>query len=500
MKPIQQTDPLVPDSILRRFAVGSFWSAAGVATASILRFLAWVLVARWLTAGEYGTLGMIQSTVGLFGSVAGFGMGLTATRHVAQYCRTDPARAGKLIALSGAVAWITSGTMAVLMVVTAPWLATHTLAAPQTAGLLRIGSLLLLFGAVSGAQTGALSGYEAFRTVAIVNSISGLLAFPLMTGGVMMGGIEGAVWGLVASQAAAWLLNAVALHRENRLAGVSVSLVGCWDERNVLTGFSMPSVMSGIVFGAVTWLSQAILVNQAHGYEALGVFNAAIRVKQLPESLLTMLMVPLLPMLSDFHGRRDGRSYSHTVRIALSISIGLVVSAALLQTAVPWLTLWPYGSEYAGHRRLVQWLMLHGTVIGLISPFGSMVTSTGRMWFGFAYSITWNACFLALSLWLVPAYGAEGLAAAQALSHLATSLPFFGYVFVHDRDMIRDVPFLRLSAVVLLLYGCCLVTEHFLGGGLVSTLLGCIVAVSVLGCAGAAAARLLFGRTGWLLR
>ena len=45
------------------------------------------------------------------------------------------------------------------------------------AGLLRWGSLLLLLGGVDGAQTGALAGFEAFKTIARVNLIAGLAAF-----------------------------------------------------------------------------------------------------------------------------------------------------------------------------------------------------------------------------------------------------------------------------------------------------------------------------------
>jgi O-antigen/teichoic acid export membrane protein len=52
----------------------------------------------------YGELGMIQTTVGMFGVFAGFGLGVTATKHVAEFRRSDPARAGRIIGLSSVFA------------------------------------------------------------------------------------------------------------------------------------------------------------------------------------------------------------------------------------------------------------------------------------------------------------------------------------------------------------------------------------------------------------
>ena len=54
---------------------------------------------------------MIQSTVGMFGVFAGFGLGLTATKHVAEFRQSDPDRAGRIIGLSGLFAIGPGGLM-----------------------------------------------------------------------------------------------------------------------------------------------------------------------------------------------------------------------------------------------------------------------------------------------------------------------------------------------------------------------------------------------------
>ena len=91
-------------------------------------------------------------------------MGLTAIKYVAELRESDPERAGRIIALSSQFAALTGGVMALGLFFSASWLATHTIDAPQLAGALRIAALFLFISALTGAQTGALSGLEAFQS------------------------------------------------------------------------------------------------------------------------------------------------------------------------------------------------------------------------------------------------------------------------------------------------------------------------------------------------
>ena len=145
----------------------------------------------------FGGLGVVQSTVGMFQVFASFGLGLTATKYVAEFRNVDPARAGRIISLSFLAAVATGLVIMVPLIIFAPWLAQHALAAPALAGPLRMGSLVLLLSALCGAQTGVLSGFEEFKTIARINLLSGLANFPLMVAGAYLWGLPGVVVALV---------------------------------------------------------------------------------------------------------------------------------------------------------------------------------------------------------------------------------------------------------------------------------------------------------------
>ena len=351
-----------------RFAKGTFWSLAGSLIARGLGLISSILVARMLGKTGFGELGIIQNTLGMFGTFAGFGLGLTATKFIAQYRVSDPARAGRVRALSSAVAWITSALTAAVLFALAPWLAEHTLAAPYLSGFLRVSAILLFIASVTGAQNGALSGFEAFKTIAKVSLLSGLVNFPFMVGGAYLAGLNGVIWGMVAAAGLNWLFNHIAIRNECRRAAVPYTYGDFWKEREVLWRFSLPSVLAGTFTGPVLWAASAILVNQPNGYAEMGVYNAVMRVKQVPELILGMVMAPLLPILSQLFGDGSTARYNKTLKYAFGLSLLILVPVSMLQIAAPAVTLLPYGKEFQGNGHVVQWLMLHSILAGSFIP------------------------------------------------------------------------------------------------------------------------------------
>src|SRR5262249_53224702 len=94
-----------------------------------------------------------------------------------------------------------SGLLAFVLLFISSWLCRRTLAGRHLTGCLQLSALLLFLNGVNGAQNGVLSGFEAFKRLALVNSLAGLLNFPLVTAGAWLFGLPGVVWGLILAQA-----------------------------------------------------------------------------------------------------------------------------------------------------------------------------------------------------------------------------------------------------------------------------------------------------------
>ena len=430
-----------------RLAKGAFWSLAGSLISRGLGLVSGILVGRFLGKASFGELGMIQSTVGMFGAVAGFGMGMMATRYVAELRLKDPLRAGRIIALSSATTWISSGVLALVLVIFAPWLAEHTLAAPKLAGLLRIGSLLLLLGGINSAQTGALSGFEAFKAISRINLITGVLSFPMMVFGAWFWGVTGAVWGLIGNYAVNSWLNWNTLRQEARKSGISINYADCWSERVVFWKFNVPSILNSIMFSFSAWACGAILVHQIGGYGGMGLFNAANRVRAVPELLVGMLIAPLLPVLSETFGRKDMDQYGKTLIFTYTLGTLIIVPLALVQVAAPWVTLLPYGTDYQGGDSVVRWLMAGSIAYSLVLPMGSILVSMGRMWLAFFLVVFYISLYFGLGWLLIPHYGAAGYAAAWTIAFVVGNVFCVIFLYLKLGRVMRRIQWLRMALV-----------------------------------------------------
>jgi O-antigen/teichoic acid export membrane protein len=411
-----------------RFAHGAAWSLAGAIALRGAQLLAFIVAARILGRARFGQLAIIQTTVVVFGTLAGFGLGTTATKYVSEFRRTDPSRAGRISALSMLIALATglAGTIAIYGL--APWLAHGSLAAPELEGPLRMSSVLVVLSAVNGAQFGILAGLEAFRASTVVSLLAGLITIPAIGLGSFWGGVGGAIWGLTASVGAACLLAQLAVRREARKAGMTIAIDGSWQQRKILWHFSIPSTLGAIAVGPALWYGSALLTQQPGGFAELGVFNAILRVKQMPELLGTTLLVPLLPILSHDFGLGNLRQYRQSLALAYRVSFLVSVPFALLVTTFPDLVLIPYGSEFKNNPLATQWLMLHLIAVALFQPVGSILASINQMWVGAAYNLAWSGTYISLALLLVPRYQGPGLAAAMAATHIVTTIPCVLYL------------------------------------------------------------------------
>jgi O-antigen/teichoic acid export membrane protein len=424
---------------------------AGAVISRGLMFAASVLVARMLGKTGFGELGIIQSTVGMFGVFAGFGLGLTATKHVAEFRSSNPERTGRIIGLSGLTATATGGLMALGLCVSAPWLAEHTINAPHLAGVLRISAVMLFVSALNGAQTGALSGFEAFKTIAYVNLFVGLLSFPILIGGAYFGGLTGAVWAIIINLCINWLLNHFALRKEICLYNVPFTLKNCSRELSILWRFSLPAVLSSFVLTPVTWLCNAILVNQPTGYAEMGIYNASYQWHILLMFIPSLILQTVLPVMSETNSRDElNHAFKKTLDTTQSTIVALVIpfGTALMFLSDALMLL--YGGEFrAGSTVLIG--IVSGTLISSIgAATGPVLQAKGRIWIGVLFNLTYGAILLAIVIICSKRWGASSIAFGSAFSYLVLTL----WAFVYMRN---DLPEGMLKRVIIsILFAVCI--------------------------------------------
>ncbi|MCX7049931.1 MAG: oligosaccharide flippase family protein [Candidatus Sumerlaeota bacterium] len=331
--------------------------------------------------------------------------------------------------MAGLVAMVTGTLMAGALFVFAPWLATRTLAAPELAPLLRVGALILIFEAMNGAQTGALAGFEAFKTTAKINMWAGLANFPMMALGVYWGGLPGCVWALAANRTLNWLLNHLALRREARRAGIPFVLRGSRAELAVLWHYSLPCMLCGVMVSPTIWVCSAMLVNQPGGYDQMGIFLATSAFQQILFFLGNTLSAPLLPLLAN----RIGRENARLDRVNMLSTWALGALPAVILFGFPEIASVLFGKEYAGSQFRYTFLMMVfcSSIIIYKQGLGRVILAHGLMWWAMLSNLVWAGILIGCT-WLLVSRGAFGYSIAWAVAYgLNTALFFPLYIRKH---------------------------------------------------------------------
>jgi O-antigen/teichoic acid export membrane protein len=399
-----------------RLAHGAFWSFAGAALSRALTVGASVVTARILGRQGYGELGVLASTVLTFQSLSSLGLGMTATKYLAELRDQDPARAGRILALSTVASTAAAALTAAAMWGFAPWLAARTLEAPQLAGGLRIAAVALFFTTLAGAQSGALAGVEAFRTGTRVTVATGVAGVPLAVAGVWRWGLDGAVWAMAATAAIQWALTRAAVRLEARRRGIPLALRGWTREGAVLWTFALPALVQGLMVAPVNWAAAAVLVRSPGGLTEMGALTASGQWYAAALFVPSALGSALLPVLSERVGRRDAAGARRVLRAALLTNLAVVAPIVALGTVASARIMGMYGAGFRGAWPTLAVSLATAGVVAATNPVGSVLAASGRLWLGFAMNAGWAAVFLAGSVALVR-FGALGVASARLVAY-----------------------------------------------------------------------------------
>lgn len=388
-----------------------------------------IFVARMIGKVGLGELGIVQGTVGMFSTLAGMGLGLTATKHVAEHRLANPGRVGETIGLLSLISWGSGIVMTVVVFLLSPWLARHTLAAPQLALELETGSLLLLFGVINGVQTGILSGFEAFKRIARINLICGLANFPLLVCGAYFGGLMGIVCGLVAGLALNFCLNFFAVRHETSVLGIAITYRHVHKHMGLLWTFGLPGMLSGLIFGPANWIASTMLVNQHGGYAEMGVLNAANNWFQAVAFLPSLLGQVLLPVLSSHVAAKDNAGVKKALSLVTWANLILVVPVVLAGCLCSKYIMRLYGPEFISGWPVLVWTLISVAVVIAQSTATNQLVAMSKMWVYFACHVGWGGCFVLATYFLVPSYGGAGMALARLIAYSANWLFIAGSIW-----------------------------------------------------------------------
>lgn len=397
----------------RRIAGGAFWSVVGAGFMNGLTVSASIICARILGSTRFGELAILLSTVNFFLVVSSTGLGMTASRYIARHRNSEPARAGRIIGLCSATSVVVGVALCGFCLLTARWLSSQVLHAPRLAAGVGIAGAILLFAAINASQTGILSGFEAFRAIAIGNVVRGAGILPLATAGAALFGLHGALLGYVSAGLATTLYYRIAIRRECRTQHIPVTYRLAREDLAVLYRFTLPALAAAVAHLPAAWWTNVLLARTC-GYSEAGVFNAVIQCQILILFFATATSNISLPTLSNVLASGDGRKYTRCLTANF-----LVTSVPAVAVAVPIaigsrFIMGLYGPAFLKASHAVVLITISAVWFAISTPMNNAMWSLGAVVPAVVLSLV-RGGVLVVAAYALVGNGAEGLAWAHVI-------------------------------------------------------------------------------------
>lgn len=404
--------------ILKRITNGAFWSLSGIALAKFFVLIAGIICARILGAAQFGELGIVRSTIGMFIVLGASGLGYTANKYIAEYRATGQKRKISQIYNLTIVFGITMGLIISLVVLlSSQYIARNVLNNSNLILSIRLGAVLLFMSILNSVQNGVLSGFEQFKTIAINTFISSVVEALGIIVGAYVYGTEGAIVGYGLSFFIWAIINHLSIKKVFLKDGLLLRYALLKREDfSIIWNFSIPATMNSIMVVPAFWTLKTLLVNFC-GYTMLGIYEAADQWK------VIILFVPgaianiLLPIFSNIQGSKNSNSFSKTLNYSILINGGIALLLFVIILFGQHIIMNFYGKGYEDSSTLV--------VLCLSTIFSSMaqvmtlsLISRAQVWVSFMFNLIW-AIFLVGSAYvlLMNNFGALSLAWANVIAY-----------------------------------------------------------------------------------
>lgn len=424
---------LLEGSLQSRLTSGAVWSIAGAGLASGCTMLGNVGCARILGATLFGEMAIVLSTTNLFTTLFTSGVGMTATRYVAEHRDAEPDRAGTIVGLSWMTSLVVGAAAALGVIAFAPALSRQVLGEATLTVPLSWGAVAMFFAALNGAQSGALSGFEAFRDVAGGNLVRGVGIVAGITGGAAAGGLNGALIGYAAAGAAAAVYYQIAVRRECASKGIAISYRFGRKELAILTKFTLPVLVTSFSFTPAAWWANILLATRS-GYSEAGVFNAVLHWQLFILFFSNAISNIGLPILSNIRAERNAAKYRKCLAMTFLLTIA---PAAAVGVPVALCSKWimrMYGAEFAHGATALVLIAAASVLTAANIPVGHAIWSLDAIKSAVALAAVRGGA-LVIAAYALANKAATGLAEAyliMAAVQTAASVPFMIWVLRNE--------------------------------------------------------------------
>jgi O-antigen/teichoic acid export membrane protein len=382
-----------------------------------------LFVANLLGREIFGKYSVVQSTAVTALQLAQFATGYTATKYVAENRLANPERASRIMTLCGLIAVGSSFIAAIALVIGGHALATDVLHVTSLAPALRWSAGIVFFGVNSGFLTGALTGLEEYRALGLCGVAAGTLYSATCAIGAALGGLDGAIVGLIAAYLGQAVLLAMALRAALPRHRLTVTTHRLRDESGVLFRFAIPAALGGLSGLPALWLASAALVRTSDGLNQVAIYAAAFNLRIAAGFVPNVMNGVGLAVLNNERGHGDAASYRAAFWTNWGTVVGFATLAAGALALLAPFAMRLFGRDFVAGSMTARILLVAAVIEAISLATCQVLHNRERLWLTLVtYSLPRDLVLVALAFVLSGRAGAVGLAMAYLSAQVVSAL------------------------------------------------------------------------------
>jgi len=417
-----------------RIINGTFWNLIATVSGQGSTFVIGIMIARILQLKQYGEYTIILSTLLSLAGIVQLSIGQTVTKYVSEYRSVDIHKVGRILSLCLSVSVLSAALGAIILITLAHLISTYVLKSPHLYSALIMGSGFLFFSVINGYQMGALAGLEGYRSLAKAGIASAVVTMIFVTAGAFFYDLEGAVIGLSLSAILRFVFHFIWLRLEIFKHGISLIYFKWKSEIRILLHFAIPAAAAGFYSIPAIWLANSMLVRQINGYEQMALFGAAFSIRTFVLFIPNVFNTVGLSILNHLKGNNHSGQYRRVFKLNVLVILAMTTTAAAIVGVFGELGLGMFGHKFTAGLS-VLWVLLVATIPeSLLIGLSQYLQSQEKIWLTlFSINIPRETLLVILAYFLIPKFGALGLAYTYLIIHSVALIIMSAMLFLKFR-------------------------------------------------------------------
>jgi O-antigen/teichoic acid export membrane protein len=422
-------------SLVKRYTKASSQNLIANLINKIFLFISSAITAHLLGAEIFGSYSLLLSTIATFQTFAALGLGIAATKYLAERKRTDPVFCGRVHTLSLIIATSLGLIMAATYIIWGSHLIIGAAVAHPT--LMILFALTILTNAIQSVSQGVLMGLEDYPRITRLNLATGVVMLSSIGTGTYFFHLPGAIAGMTIAQLVSTGFALFLSQQSLQTHGIPRWERPNWRDARIILGFAIPSALGGILYVPAVMAMQYLVANAPGGLTDLGTYTVGSQILGILLFLPTVLGSSLTPIIAE-HWDENRSGVMHLLGRATWINTLLATSIALAAIPCTPLILTIFGKSFVGGWWIIVTCIITVIPLASFTPINRLLSASNHPWWAAGNNAV-NAGIMVLGAILLLPLGGFGLALARLAAHTGDGI----YTFIIVRWIIlkkHDTP------------------------------------------------------------